>query len=225
MISENILELKQKINNICEKNNIEPSGIEIVVVTKNVDIDKIKEVINCNIKNIGENKVQEAEKKYKELREIFKQKEIKFHMIGHLQSNKVKKAVNIFDLIQSIDSINIAEKINSAAKEINKIQECLLQLKVSEEKTKFGMNTDSIDEFFIKVKNFENIKISGFMAMAPFFDAIELTRPYFKKMKQLFDRYKDKYNLKYLSMGMTNDFEIALEEGANMLRIGRFIFK
>ena len=151
-------------------------------------------------------------------------------MIGNLQANKVKKAVQLFDTIQSVSGVELAEKINETAKTLNKAQDCFIELKVSEEATKSGLELAELDKFIENIPKFTNIKFSGIMAMAPFYENPELTRPYFKSVKQVYDTIKDKYhfpnlNLNYLSMGMSNDFEFAIEQGSNMVRIGSLIFK
>jgi pyridoxal phosphate enzyme (YggS family) len=224
MITDNILKLKEKIDNLCAKLNRDK--IRLVAVTKTVPVELIIEAINSGITEIGENRVQEAEKKFSNLNvssNIIK------HFIGHLQTNKVKKAVSLFDLIQSVDSIHLAQEIDKQAKKINKIQNCLIEVKISEEKTKFGYNPDKISELVSNLLELKNIKLCGLMTIAPYFDNPENTRPYFKQMKKIFDKIRDEFKVlssdfNILSMGMTDDFYIAIEEGANMVRIGRAIF-
>ena len=224
MITDNILKLKEKIDNLCAKLNRDK--IRLVAVTKTVPVELIIEAINSGITEIGENRVQEAEKKFSNLNissNIIK------HFIGHLQTNKVKKAVSLFDLIQSVDSIHLAQEIDKQAKKINKIQNCLIEVKISEEKTKFGYNPDKISELVSNLLELKNIKLCGLMTIAPYFDNPENTRPYFKQMKKIFDKIRDEFKVlssdfNILSMGMTDDFHIAIEEGANMVRIGRAIF-
>ncbi|MDI6641592.1 MAG: YggS family pyridoxal phosphate-dependent enzyme, partial [Elusimicrobiota bacterium] len=199
--------------------------IKLVVVTKNIAVEQIIEVMNLGVTHIGENRIQEARKKFDEL----KDKNIVKHFIGHLQTNKVKFAVEMFDMIQSVDSIHLAEEIHRQAKKINKIQDCLIELKVSEEETKYGCLPEKIQELIERIGALENLHICGLMAMAPFFDNPELTRPYFRRAKEIFEKYITYFTVHtthpYLSMGMSNDFEIAIEEGANMVRIGTAIFK
>jgi len=224
MITDNILKLKEQIDNLCAKLNRDK--IRLVAVTKTVPVELIIEAINSGITEIGENRVQEAEKKFSNLNvssNIIK------HFIGHLQTNKVKKAVSLFDLIQSVDSIHLAQEIDKQAKKINKIQNCLIEVKISEEKTKFGYNPDKISELVSNLLELKNIKLCGLMTIAPYFDNPENTRPYFKQMKKIFDKIRDEFKVlssdfNILSMGMTDDFHIAIEEGANMVRIGRAIF-
>ncbi|MFN3966071.1 MAG: YggS family pyridoxal phosphate-dependent enzyme [Endomicrobiia bacterium] len=231
MLEENLKSVLERIENSAKKTGRKKEDIKLVVVTKNVTVENIKEVVELGIKDIGENRVQEAEEKHSLLfthyHSLFTN--IKWHMIGHLQTNKTKKAVQIFDLIQSVDSIHLAEEIDKQAKKINKIQDCLIEVKVSEEETKYGCLPEKVKELIEKILELKNIRLCGLMAMAPFFEKPELTRPYFQKAKKLFDDHYSLLNtycsLPYLSMGMSNDFEIAIEEGANMVRIGTAIFK
>ena len=176
--------------------------------------------------DIAESKIQEALPKLEVLSNDLNG--INKHFIGHLQSNKAKKAVLNFDLIQSLDSIELANVINKYAKEINKIQKCLIELKVSNEETKYGVSKEKIFEIYeYCIKNCENIRICGIMTIAPYFEDKEQVRPYFKTANNIFLDIKNKVNdknFKILSMGMSEDFEIAIEEGSNMVRIGTSIF-
>ncbi|HPD19601.1 MAG TPA: YggS family pyridoxal phosphate-dependent enzyme, partial [Candidatus Goldiibacteriota bacterium] len=147
--------------------------------------------------------------------------------IGHLQTNKVNKITGKVDLIQSVDCFKLAEKISTTAAELNLVQDVLLELKVSEEETKYGISYDDVFKEYELINKLTNVKIKGIMAMAPYFYETEKSRPYFKKAKKIFDALKDEYDdpdFKILSMGMTDDFMIALEEGATMIRIGTGIF-
>ncbi|PIU83214.1 MAG: YggS family pyridoxal phosphate-dependent enzyme [Elusimicrobia bacterium CG06_land_8_20_14_3_00_38_11] len=200
--------------------------IKLVAVTKTVPIDKIIEAIGRGITIIGENRIQEAEKKFREFPETVK---VEKHLIGHLQTNKVKKAVELFDLIQSVDSIYLLEEINRQAEKIKKIQECFIEIKVSQEKTKYGLNPTELEGFMVKAEELKNIKITGLMAIAPYFENPELVRPYFHRAKEIFEQVRSHFlipasDFPILSMGMTGDFEIAIEEGSNMVRIGTGIF-
>ncbi len=233
-ISENLNSVLERIENSAKKTNRKKEDIKLVVVTKNVSIEDIKKVIEIGIKDIGENRVQEAEKKYSSLITLHSSlfTNIKRHMIGHLQTNKVKKALQIFDLIQSVDSIHLAEEIDKQAKKINKVQDCLIEVKVSPEETKYGCLPEKLKELVEKILELKNINLCGLMAMAPFSENPEYARPYFHSAKELFDRFysfflhPNPYSLTpILSMGMSNDFEVAIEEGANMVRIGTAIFK
>ena len=229
MIKDNILRINEKIQEICAKIKQDPKNIKIVAVSKGRTEEQIKEVINAGIFDIGENRIQEAKIKYQGIRNTEYGIRIKWHMVGHLQTNKVKEAVKIFDLIQSVDSFYLAQEINKTAEKINKIQEILIEVKTSPEVTKFGIEPDKLLELIINLKEFKNIKIKGLMTIAPLVDDSEKTRPYFRKLKQLQDKINTsgllKEKMQILSMGMTNDFSVAIEEGSNMLRLGRAIFE
>lgn len=224
MICDNIKIILERIEKAKTRTGLK-KDVKLVAVTKTVSIDKIKEAIDSGIKDIGENRIQEAEKKFKEFPETVK---IKKHLIGHLQTNKVKKAVELFDVIQSVDSVYLLEEINRQAEKIKKIQECFIEIKISEEETKYGLNPDELEAVLTKAKELKNIKISGLMTIAPYFENLELARPYFRRAKELFDRFYSQLSTLnsqlFLSMGMTGDFEIAIEEGSNMVRIGTGIF-
>ena len=231
MIKENVSRTRQRILKVCSKINQDPGKITIIAVSKGRVLEQIKEVIDAGINNIGENRVQEAILKYNELitSEPANQRTIRWHMVGHLQTNKVKDAVRIFDLIQSVDSVRLAEEIDKQADKINKIQDILIEIKTSPEETKFGLRADEAIEVIKDIAKLKNITIKGLMTIAPIVDNPEKTRPYFKLLREL----KDKINkiltpdsqLQTLSMGMTDDFEIAIEEGSNMVRLGRAIFE
>jgi pyridoxal phosphate enzyme (YggS family) len=237
MIRENILKIKARIASICARLNRDPDLITIVVVSKERTLEQIKEVITAGITDIGENRVQEALSKYYEItkqrnNETTSQRNnettIKWHMVGHLQTNKVKEAVKIFDLIQSVDSLRLAAEIDRQAAKINKIQDILVEVNTSLEATKFGLKPEAVIEFIKEIAQSKNIKIKGLMTIAPIVDNPEKTRPYFKILKELRDNINElrttNYELRTLSMGMTDDFEVAIEEGANMVRLGRAIF-
>ena len=214
------------------KNRISSSAkgrsVTLVAVTKTFPVEYMEEALNCNIADVAESKIQEALPKFDVLCKKNLLENITKHFIGHLQSNKAKKAVLNFDLIQSLDSINLAKDINRHAKDINKIQKCLIELKVSEEATKTGASVQQTEEIYkYCIENCQNISIYGIMTIAPFFENKEQVRPYFKLANQVFFDIKQKIkneNFKILSMGMSDDFEIAIEEGSNMVRIGSAIF-
>lgn len=195
----------------------------LLAVSKTHGIDKIKKAYDYGIRDFGENKVQELLGKKKQLED-----DINWHLIGHLQSNKVNKIVGKVKLIHSVDSLKILRKINNRAKKLDIVQECLIQVNVSKEESKSGLYEEDLKDFFEKAKDFENVKIEGLMTMAPHTDDENLIRDCFKKLRKIFDNLsKISYNntkMKYLSMGMTNDYKIALKEGANIIRVGSKIF-
>lgn len=212
------------------KKEVERFGknIRIVVVTKYVDdIEIISKLADVGITEIAESYAQQMLKKYNELQTLNAHQKYIWHFVGHLQKNKVNKVVPIVEYVQSVDSIELARKINSAALRLNKVCKCLVELKVSEEETKFGIKEDNIFEFVENLisENFSNVRIIGLMTMAPYFDDPENTRPYFRKAYEIFCKLKTKIkSFDILSMGMSNDYRIALEEGSNMLRIGSLLF-
>jgi pyridoxal phosphate enzyme (YggS family) len=220
MIEDKIKNINLRILSACRRSGVEPSGVMLLAVTKTVSDEKIKEVLKCGITHIGESKVQEAAAKFPNL----ELKGITKHLIGRLQTNKAKKAVEIFDVIQSLDRYELAHEINRHASGMGKVQECYLEIKVSPEETKFGLSPENAENFLNTAQGLKNIRITGIMAMAPYFDDPELAAPYFRKARTVFDNFKG-MGLKTLSMGMSGDFEIAIEEGANMIRIGTAIFK
>ena len=225
MIRDNILNIKKRVELSCLKIEREPADIKIIAVSKGRTVYDIEEALLCGISDIGENRVQEALVKYRYFSTKTKAntQQVNWHMIGHLQRNKVKDAVRIFDLIHSVDSLILAEEIDREAARINKIQKVLIEIKTSPEKTKFGLDPDNAAGVIREAVNFRNLSIEGLMTIAPLSDSIQNSRPYFRMVRQLRDKIKI-CKLPILSMGMSDDFQIAIEEGANLLRIGRAIF-
>jgi pyridoxal phosphate enzyme (YggS family) len=229
MIKENILNIKERISLVCSKINRNLESITIVAVSKGRTEEQIKEVIKEGITDIGENRVQEALIKYNEQLRTNNEQRTKWHMVGHLQTNKVKEAVRIFHLIQSVDSLHLAFEIDKQAAKINKIQDILVQVNISGKNNKFGLKPNEIIEVIKEAAKFKNINISGLMTIAPIVDKPQKTRPYFRMLRDLEDEINQlrtmNCKLQTLSMGMTDDFEVAIEEGSNMLRLGRAIFE
>ncbi len=218
LIEKNFYNLKQEINKIVRHE------VSIVIVTKYIeDITLISQLADIGITDIGENYAQDMQKKYELLIQTTGTAKFRWHFIGHLQKNKVKKVVPIADLIQSVDSFELAQEIDRQGKKINKIQNCLIEVKVSPEPTKYGCLPENVEELVNKIKSLSNIRICGLMAMAPFFENPELARPYFRVVSELYRNLSSKFAddcPHYLSMGMSNDYLVAIEEGANMIRIG-----
>jgi len=236
MIKESILRINTQIARVCSKINKNPKEISIVAVSKGRNPQEIKEVILAGITEIGENRVQEAVFKLDELTNQhlpagqagINERRIKWHMVGHLQTNKVKEAVKIFDLIQSVDSLHLAAEIDKQAAKINKIQDILIEIKTSTEATKLGLKPDEAIEVIKEITGLKNINIKGLMTIAPLLSDPENSRPYFRRLRELREKLfqysvlSTPYSV--LSMGMTEDFEVAIEEGSNMIRLGRAIF-
>lgn len=220
MIKENLLKVKERISLACSKINKDPNSVTIVAISKARPPEQIKEAIEAGITDIGENRVQEAIIKYNGLRPT------QWHMVGHLQTNKARDAVRIFDLIHSVDSVRLASEIDKQAARINKIQDILIQVNTSGEPTKFGLKPDDTIEVVEEITRFKNINIKGLMTVMPIVDNAEKTRLYFRMLRGLRDKINQltTCQLTVLSMGMTDDFEVAIEEGSNMVRLGRAIF-
>jgi len=223
-IKENIDSIMKKIDTACKKTGRNPKDITLLAVSKTVESDRAKEAVEAGIKNLGENKVQELVKKYEELKNI----NVKWHMIGHLQKNKVKYIIDKNILIHSVESLSLAEEINKRAKNSNLTADVLIELNIGEEESKFGINEENVYDFIRSMEQFENIRVLGLMTVAPFCENPEDVRWVFKTMKNIYSKISimnlRNTEMKYLSMGMTNDFEIAIEEGSNIIRIGTAIF-
>ena len=224
MIADNIKSVRQRIARSCEKVGRSPGDITLVCVTKEAGVPQIEDALAAGAKDLGENRVQELAAKHKAIGN-----RAAWHLVGHLQTNKVKDAVRIAALIHSVDSIRLAEAINKEAGRISKVQDILIQVNTSGEKTKFGLAPADVADFIIKVSTiYNNISIKGLMTIAPEVADPEIVRPYFRKLRELSDEINaSRFTLhasRILSMGMTNDFEIATEEGSTMVRVGRAIF-
>ena len=202
-----------------------PDLIKLIAVSKTVDIQSIKEAIMAGAVILGENRVQEAREKISELKAQLPDINVQWHMVGSLQKNKAKAAVQLFDLIHSVDSASLADELNRHAVQMNKIQRVLAQVKLSDESTKHGIDEHKIMDLVDKIMELESLALEGLMTIPPFFKNPEEGRPYFRRLRDIADKaIKKKYPLKELSMGMSNDYSVAVEEGATMVRIGTFIF-
>lgn len=217
-----MLRIQENIENALTKSG-RKDDVNLIAVTKTVNVDTINDAISLGVNNIGENKVQEIQKKYDNIYD-----KVNWHMIGHLQSNKVKYIIDNVDLIHSLDRISLAKEINKRAKAKEKIKDVLIQVNISEEKSKFGLKKEEVLPFIERVLEMENIKIKGLMTMAPYAEDPEKIRYVFRDLRNLGYKIEDRnyknIEMKYFSMGMTNDYEIAIEEGANMIRVGTALF-
>jgi pyridoxal phosphate enzyme (YggS family) len=219
-IKENLLRVMERIEKASIKAGRDPGEIKLVAVTKTVEIPKIKEAIEAGVKIVGENYVQEAQKKIEEIG-----RQISWHFIGHLQSNKAKYAVRLFDMIHSIDSEPLAEELNRRAKKEGRPIKVMIEVNLSGEATKFGAEEEKAIELAKKLMSLDHISLEGLMTMPPYFELPEMSRPYYIRLRELKEKMvKEGISLKELSMGMSNDFEIAIEEGATFVRIGTAIF-
>ena len=220
-VAQNLKMVSAEIENSKLKRKIaidEP--ITLVAVTKNHGADLMREAIDWGINDIGENRIQEAAEKFSILN-----REVKKHLIGHLQTNKVKQAVKLFDLIHSVDSEHLATAIDKAASSAEKIQDILIQVNLAKEDSKSGVYKENLKNLIEKVDELKNLRLRGLMMIAPNYSDVEKCRPLFAEMRKIFDEIKvNRQNFDFLSMGMTNDYRIAIEEGANVVRIGTAIF-
>lgn len=222
MIAKNLELLKQKIENACSRAGRSVDTVKLIAVSKYFGAEAITEAKNCGLTDFGENRAQELSLKFEKLGDVG----ITWHFIGTLQTNKVKYVVKAAEFIHSVDSLELINEIDKRSEKISKVQKILLEVKTSDEDTKSGIQTE-IDLFKLvnECSNLKNIKLIGLMTMAPLTDDENLIRNSFSELRKLKDKInKSGYNLTELSMGMTSDFEIAIEEGATMIRIGSAIF-
>jgi len=229
MIKENIFDVKGRIASACSRAGRELSSVTFVCVAKGRPAGDIREAIASGIADIGESRVQEATLKYKELQTPdSKLPAIRWHMIGHLQTNKAKEAVRIFDLIQSVDTIRLALEIDKQAALVNKVQDILIEVNISGEEQKYGFSPADMPAAIKQISSFKNIGINGLMAVGPLGGDIERARSCFRQLRELrdgFNRLRTANSaLHTLSMGMSDDFEAAIEEGSSMVRIGGAVF-
>lgn len=207
--------MRRRIGQACERSHRLPDEITLVAVTKGFETSAIRGAFDCGIRDFGENRVQEAEGKMGQLADL--KPNVTWHMVGHLQSNKAKTAVDLFDIIHSIDSAKLARILSRRAQ---KALPVLLQVNVSGEVPKSGFAVDTVGAAFSEIRRLPNLEVIGLMTIAPIAANPEDVRPVFRKLREL----RDSFGLRHLSMGMSDDFEVAIEEGATMLRIGRTIF-
>jgi pyridoxal phosphate enzyme (YggS family) len=214
-IEENVREVRRRIGQACERSHRLPDEITLVAVTKGFETSAIRGAFDCGIRDFGENRVQEAEGKIGQLAGL--KPDITWHMVGHLQSNKAKTAIDLFDIIHSVDSTKLARILSQRTQ---KALPVLLQVNVSGEVPKSGFAVDTVGAAFSEIRQLPNLKVIGLMTIAPLTANLDDVRPVFRKLREL----RDSFGLRHLSMGMSDDFEVAIEEGATMLRIGRTIF-
>jgi len=222
-IKDNIDRVKENIAGAAQKSGRDLNDIHIVAVTKTFSYQAVEYAVDAGITLFGESKLKEAETKYPAERESYY-----LHMIGHLQTNKAKKAVGFFDMIQSVDTIHLADQLNKYAENAGVIYPVLLEINIASEESKYGFRLDQIHTVADIFPGYANLNVEGLMAVPPLLADAEQTRPYFVKMRELYDYLADKlafrYEFKYLSMGMSYDYTVAVEEGSNMVRIGTAIF-
>lgn len=224
-IAEALKKVQTQIDHAAIRSGRNPADIKLVAVTKTVNVSEIIEAIQAGVSILGENRVQDARKKIESHELRVMGGKIEWHLIGNLQKNKARYSVELFDLIHSVDSVALAEEINSHARKIEKKQRVLVQVKLSDELTKHGISDNDLMYLLSKIQSMECLKLEGLMTMPPYFEDPEKARPYFRRLKQLADKVVEKgFTLNELSMGMSNDFEVAIEEGATLVRVGTAIF-
>ena len=223
MLKENLADVEAKIVKACEISGRQRDDVTLIAVSKTKPVETLKEAYDLGVRVFGENKVQELTDKYEAL-----PKDIQWHMIGHLQRNKVKYIIDKVALIHSVDSIRLAETIEKEAAKHNITANILIEVNVAKEESKFGLMPEELDELIDKIKDFNHIQVKGLMTIAPFVENPETNREIFRSLRKLSvdisNKNVDNVNVSILSMGMTNDYTVAVEEGATMVRVGTGIF-
>lgn len=223
-MEKRLQDVKRRIEKAAQASGRPPHSIRLVAVSKTIPAKKVIEAIDAGATLFGENYVQEAGAKFNELYEYH----ASWHFIGHLQSNKAKYAVRLFDLIHSVDSLKLSRELNKQAKKINKIQDVLIQVNMSGETSKSGIDPKDVAGLIKEISSLENLAIKGLMTMPPFFNDPDTVRPYFSALRDLRDQLDREsppnVTLAELSMGMTGDYEVAIAEGATLVRVGTAIF-
>jgi pyridoxal phosphate enzyme (YggS family) len=222
-IAENVARVRERMDEAARRAGRDPGKIQLVAVSKTVDIDRIREALAAGVDSLGENYVQEAQKKIEELGHG-----AAWHFIGHLQTNKAKVAARLFDWFHSVDSLRLAEELNRVAVQQKKVLPVLLQINLGQEPTKFGVLREDTFQLLEQMGSLPGISVKGLMTLPPFFDDPEKSRPYFRALRELAEaasrRKIEGVSLDELSMGMSGDFETAIEEGATLVRVGTAIF-
>ena len=223
MILENIKQVEENIIKSCEKVGRDPKEVTLIAVSKTKPYTAIEEALPSGVLDYGENKVQELTEKYEIL-----PKDIRWHMIGHLQRNKVKYLVGKVELIHSVDSLRLANQIETEFAKKNEIANILIEVNMANEESKFGITSETTEQLVREISKLEHIRIKGLMTIAPYTDNPETNRVYFRNMKKLSvdinNKNIDNVSMNVLSMGMTGDYQVAVEEGATMVRVGTGIF-
>lgn len=224
MVKPQLEAVLERIRKACERCGRDPQSVHLVAVSKTVPADRVRQAVEAGVRLLGENYIQETRAKYAELSDL----SVSWHFIGHLQSNKAKYAVRMFDLIHSLDSLKLARELNRQAARRDRVQPVLIQVNISREESKSGIAAEETEALVRDVSALEHLSVQGLMTMPPYFDQPERARPYFKKLFQLARRIEGLgiagVSMKTLSMGMSGDFEAAIEEGATLVRVGTAIF-
>ncbi len=224
-IAEALKKVQAQIINTAIKSGRNPADIKLVAVSKTVEVQEVIEAMQAGAVIFGENRVQEAQKKIESYELRVMSEKIEWHLIGNLQKNKARTAVELFDLIHSVDSTALAEEIDKHARKTGKKQRVLVQVKLADEAAKHGVSEKDLFELVERISELNHLKLEGLMTIPPFFDDPQKTRPYFRKLRQAADKLIEAgFIINELSMGMSNDFEVAIEEGATLVRVGTAIF-
>ena len=219
-VRENLLKVMERIEKAALRAGRDPGEIQLVAVSKTVEPARIQEAIEAGASVLGENYVQEAQKKIETMG-----RPAAWHFIGHLQSNKAKVAVQLFDMIHSVDSVHLAEELNRRAAQADRRLRVLIEVNLSKEATKFGTDEEKLFTLARRAKDLDHLSLEGIMTMPPYFDSPEESRPYFVELRKWKERMeREGIPVKELSMGMSNDFEVAIEEGATFVRVGTALF-
>lgn len=223
-MKDNLERINQRIVAAAAACGRDPRSVRLVAVTKTVDLHRVAEAIVCGVRILGENYIQEAREKFNALAD----QPVAWHFIGHLQSNKAKYAVRLFDLIHTVDSFKLARELDKEAKKRAKVQEILIQVNLSGEASKSGVEAAETAQLARQISALDNLRLRGLMTMPPFFDEPERARPFFRRLAQLGEQIAGGGTpglaMPELSMGMTGDFEVAIQEGATLVRIGSALF-
>jgi len=223
-LESNLNSVRQRIENAAAKVGRDLSEIKLVAVTKKVEVERILKARNYGINTFGENYAQEFRDKFKVLEQEVDE-EIKWHYIGQLQKNKIKYIVGKVELIHSLDSLSVAKEINKKAESLGIKVPVLIEVDIGGEESKGGIDPSKLEEFLNELSSLSAINVQGLMTMPPYFDNAEMARPYFSRLRELRDSLLASFSeLKELSMGMSGDFEVAIEEGATIIRVGSAIF-
>lgn len=225
MIAENIADIRDRVDRRCRAIGRDPAGVRIIAVSKTFPAASVREAVRAGLCDIGENYVQELLAKHREL----EAGPVRWHMIGHLQTNKAKKAVRVFDMIETVDSMKLAREIDKACEVFGReVMEVLIEINSAEEPQKAGVMPEDAAQLIREMAHLTHVRVKGLMTMGPFAGDPEEIRPYYRKTKALFDGIRSMeipgVNMAHLSMGMSDSYRVALEEGANMVRIGTGIF-
>ncbi|MEW6672634.1 MAG: YggS family pyridoxal phosphate-dependent enzyme [Thermodesulfobacteriota bacterium] len=225
-IKQNLQEINARIRQAAEKSNRDPETVRLVAVTKTVPAEIVRQAIEAGVTILGESYVQEARSKISAVSTV--PAPVSWHFIGHLQTNKARYAVQLFDLIHSVDSLKLAQELNKEAGKIGKVQSILIQVNIAAEKTKSGATTREIRTLASQISALSNLRVKGLMTMPPYFNNPEKARPYFDELRALSKQIQAKaapnLSMEELSMGMSGDYEVAIAAGATLVRVGTAIF-